>query len=138
MANSTTFTDTVPFIGTYLYRVRAENSSGNSVFTDPVSSLITEIMANDHTPPANYGLEQNYPNPFNPITIIKYSIAEEGNVRLSVFNLLGCKVHTLVDEKKSAGNYSVQLDGSNLPTGLYFYRLETNRYSATKKLLLLK
>jgi photosystem II stability/assembly factor-like uncharacterized protein len=86
----------------------------------------------------SYLLQQNYPNPFNPSTTINYSLPKPGNVKLSIYNLLGSKVATIVDEFKPAGNYSVQFNGSNLASGIYLYRLESGIYSTAKKLILLK
>jgi aryl-phospho-beta-D-glucosidase BglC (GH1 family) len=88
--------------------------------------------------PKEFRLEQNYPNPFNPTTIIYYQIPAGTNVVLRVYDTLGRKVQTLVDEYQDAGNYSVQFNASNLPNGVYYYRLETGTYQDTKKLLLLK
>jgi hypothetical protein len=88
--------------------------------------------------PRNYSLSQNYPNPFNPVTNIKYSIAKEGNVKLTVYNAIGSKVVTIVNEYKPAGSYSIQFDGSNLASGIYLYRLESENYSAAKKFILMK
>src|SRR5664280_1537131 len=88
--------------------------------------------------PKEFSLNQNYPNPFNPVTTIKYSIAKEGNVKLTVYNAIGSKVTTIVNEYKPAGNYSVQFNGSNLASGIYFYRLESGSYSASKKFILMK
>lgn len=91
----------------------------------------------------NFVLEQNYPNPFNPTTKIKYAISQEvrgkmRDVSLKVYDLLGNKVATLVDEEKPAGNYEIDFDGSNLPGGIYFYQLKAGGYSQTKKMVLLK
>jgi hypothetical protein len=86
----------------------------------------------------DYELLQNYPNPFNPITIIDYSIREEGNVELIVYDVLGKVVEKLIDERKSTGNYSAQFDASNLSSGIYFYSLRVNDFVATKKMLLIK
>jgi hypothetical protein len=86
----------------------------------------------------DYELMQNYPNPFNPITVIGYSIKEEGNVELIVYDVLGNVVEKLVDENKNAGSYSTQFDASNLSSGIYFYSLRVNDFAATKKMLLLK
>ena len=83
-------------------------------------------------------LHQNYPNPFNPETTITYSIAKAGNVRLTVYNVLGQKVADLVDEYKAANTYKVFFDASNLVSGIYFYRLEINDYSKTMKMFLSK
>ena len=88
--------------------------------------------------PAALALAQNYPNPFNPATTIQYSIARESRVNISVYNLIGQRVMTLVDEVRAPGTYSVRLDGSRLASGVYLYRLEAGRFVSTKKLVLLK
>ena len=82
---------------------------------------------------------QNYPNPFNPITMINYQLAMTSNVELTIYNLLGEKVATLVDRKKSAGAYSAQWDASGFASGVYVYTLQTGTgYKQSRKLLLLK
>jgi len=88
--------------------------------------------------PRSYGLSQNFPNPFNPTTVINYSIPASGQTALTVYDLLGREVRTLVDEHQNAGNYSVSFDGSKLTSGVYFYRLQAGSFSQTKKLMLLK
>ena len=88
--------------------------------------------------PANFGLTQNYPNPFNPTTIINYQLPRNSFVLLEVFDMLGRKVRTLVNEKEYAGTHSVRVNGSNLASGVYFYRLQADRYVDTKKFVLLK
>ncbi len=86
----------------------------------------------------SYDLSQNYPNPFNPETVISYSVAESSNVLVEVFNLLGEKVTTLVNEYKNSGEYSVKFNGVNLPAGLYLYRITAGKFVHTKKMLLIK
>jgi hypothetical protein len=83
-------------------------------------------------------LFQNYPNPFNPITTISYSIMEQGLVQIKVYDVLGNEVAILVNEEKPQGNYSINFDGSNLPSGVYLYSLRVNNYSDNKKMILLK
>jgi len=83
-------------------------------------------------------LYQNYPNPFNPITSIGFSIEKDGFVSLKVYDLLGNKIKTLVNENKTKGLYFVDFDGSELPSGIYFYVLYANNRTAIKKLILLK
>lgn len=85
-----------------------------------------------------YNLEQNYPNPFNPVTTIKYQILKSGFTILKVYDVLGKKVTTLVNERLSAGSYEVDWDGTGYPSGVYFYRLVTEDYIDVKKMVLVK
>jgi hypothetical protein len=85
-----------------------------------------------------YQLEQNYPNPFNPSTKIRFSIPQAGTVKLTVFNILGEKVQTLINEEMSAGTHSVDFMASNLSSGIYIYRIESGSFTQTKKMTLLK
>lgn len=80
----------------------------------------------------------NFPNPFNPSTKINFTIPSDGFVRLSVFDISGKKIKTLLNEFRLAGNYSISFDGSNLSSGIYFYKLETNEFVQTKKMTLVK
>jgi len=98
----------------------------------------TSVSGNNKINLDQFNLSQNYPNPFNPTTTINYSLPKAGDVKLTVYNSIGSKVATIVDDNKPAGNYSVQFNGSNLASGIYLYRLETGNYSAAKKLILLK
>ena len=88
--------------------------------------------------PLTFNLEQNYPNPFNPATTIKYSIPEISRVKLTLFNLLGGKVITLVNEEKPAGEYVIEFNAANMPSGVYFYQIKAGNYVETKKMILLK
>ena len=88
--------------------------------------------------PQVFNLEQNYPNPFNPSTTIKYSIPKTSNVKLTLFNLLGEEVTTLVNEEKNAGNYTVEFNASSLPSGVYFYQLKARDFIQTRKMILIK
>ena len=90
------------------------------------------------TLPGEYRLDQNYPNPFNPRTDISFALKAPGRVRLSVFDASGRLVRVLVDTKLAAGPHKVTLNAGNLPSGLYFYRLKVNGFTATRKMLLLK
>jgi len=83
-------------------------------------------------------LSQNNPNPYNPSTTISYSIAQISYVNLRVYNSLGQEVTTLVDEIKSEGEYYVRFDASKLPSGIYFYKLETDYFTDVKKMVVAK
>jgi 5'-nucleotidase/UDP-sugar diphosphatase len=88
--------------------------------------------------PTELALEQNYPNPFNPSTTINYSIPEDGNVDLKVYDSIGEQVATLVNESKSPGNYYVVFDASSLASGVYIYVLRSNNFIQTRKMILMK
>jgi hypothetical protein len=83
-------------------------------------------------------LHQNYPNPFNPKTIIKYDLPQQTKVLLKIYDILGNEVITLVNETKPSGQYEVEFDGTNLSSGVYFYRIEAGEFIETKKLILLR
>ncbi len=97
----------------------------------------TDVESEESTV-TEFALAQNYPNPFNPSTKIKYSIPEVSKVNLTIFNLLGEKVATLVNEVKSAGSYIVDFNASNLASGVYLYKLQAGSFMQTHKMLLLK
>ena len=99
---------------------------------DVVTDLENEDLPNQIT------LAQNYPNPFNPTTTISYSVPENTQVSLKVFNMLGQQVTELVNTRQSAGAYSVTLDASEFPSGMYIYRLNTGNQTLTRKMLLVK
>lgn len=88
--------------------------------------------------PKEYSLNQNYPNPFNPSTTITYSIQNEGMTKLTIYNLLGQAVKTLINEVQPAGSYKVSFDASSLPSGVYFYSLSSGNFQSVKKMLLIK
>jgi hypothetical protein len=94
-------------------------------------------IANNNTP-VTYNLEQNYPNPFNPVTKINYSVAQKSNVKITVFDILGNSVYTLINHKHESGDYTVNFDGSKLSSGTYIYKIEAGNYTATKKMLMIK
>jgi len=88
--------------------------------------------------PEEYKLFQNYPNPFNPSTNIEYSLPQSGLVQLTIYNVLGKKISTLVNQFESGGNHMVSFNAANLPSGIYFYKLQVNNFLAVKKLMLIK
>lgn len=90
------------------------------------------------TMPEKFELSQNYPNPFNPTTVIKYTLPENANVTLKVYNLVGQEVATLVNDNQVVGTYQIRFDASNLSSGVYFYTLKAGDFTASKKMVLLK
>jgi hypothetical protein len=96
---------------------------------------VTPIVSNI---PDKYSLAQNYPNPFNPNTIIRFQIKDSRFVTLKVFDELGREIKSLVNEKLNAGEYETTFDGSNLPSGVYFYKLTAGNFSEVKRMMLIK
>lgn len=90
------------------------------------------------TTPTAFVLEQNYPNPFNPSTMLRFALPQLSHVRLTVYNVIGQKVETLIDGVKEAGNHSVSFDASRLSSGVYFYTIDAGSFHATKKMLLMR
>jgi hypothetical protein len=101
------------------------------ILPSAIAKLETEI-------PVSYSLSQNYPNPFNPVTMIKFALPKASFVKLKVYDILGREVANLVNDFKSAGTYIVDFDASALSSGVYFYRLETEKYTDVKKMVVLK
>jgi len=124
------FTDSKLANGQYIYRLKQMDFDGTFSFSD---EIIVEVEA-----PAEYSLEQNYPNPFNPSTNINFSLAEAGLVKMVVYDMLGQKVSVIIDEFREAGYHSITFNATNLPSGIYFYTLETPQFKQTKKMLLTK
>jgi len=124
----------------YYWRARARNASGWSSWAS-AWNFTTQPIGIDPIAgeiPVDFYLYSNYPNPFNPSTKIKFDIPNSSFVKMVVYNSLGQEVTTLVDEKLSAGSYETSWDGSNCPSGVYFYRLVTDEYVSVKKILLIK
>ena len=88
--------------------------------------------------PTEFSLKQNYPNPFNPTTTIDFYLPESDNVSLKVFNVLGKEIQQVASGRLSAGYHSVEFNAESLPSGVYFYHLESGKYSEMKKMVLLK
>jgi peptidoglycan-N-acetylglucosamine deacetylase len=104
----------------------------------PGETIITKVEEHSGLFPETSALHQNYPNPFNPESVITYTLSSYGNTYLDVYNLLGQKVKTLVDREQQPGSYQVRFDGSDFATGLYIYRLQTEDFIDSRKMLLLK
>lgn len=114
-----------------IYIVKTDKD-GNTGLYVTINTMSEEI-------PENFFLYQNYPNPFNPSTVINYQLSMINYISLKVYDILGKEVATLVNEKQNAGSYSVIFDGSNYPSGVYFYRLEVDgKIIDMKRMILLK
>jgi len=124
--------------------IAVANTNGNSVSI--LNSGAGSVDVDDDLGillPDEFKVRQNFPNPFNPMTSIKYNIPARSHVTIEIYNILGQKIRTLVDEKKSAGEYNAFWDGNNsngnnVSAGVYFYRFRGGDYTETKKMLLLK
>ena len=122
-------------------KLNYERISGQ-ISLPPMSGVIlsdspSEVEKND-SKPDSFSLKQNYPNPFNPATPIDYSIAKRGLVHLKVYDVLGHEIATLVNKEQLPGNYTVQFNADNLPSGVYFYTLQSKNITITMKMVLLQ
>jgi hypothetical protein len=126
--------------------VRALAISGNNIFAGtaisgvwrrPISEMIA-VEENKDNLPTEFVLEQNYPNPFNPSTTFRYSIPNESKVIIKVYDILGKEIEALVSEEKPAGTYELTWNAKNLPSGIYFYRIQAGSFIDTKKMILVK
>lgn len=99
---------------------------------------ITGMSSQRNITPSGFVLNQNYPNPFNPVTMISYQLPANSIVKLTVYDILGNKVSEPVNEMQNAGTHNISFDGSKLSSGMYFYKLETNGFTDTKKMLMIK
>jgi hypothetical protein len=131
------YTDNTVTSGQWWYRLKQIDLDGTVHYTEGVQ--VNVITGVEEKPiPTEFALAQNYPNPFNPSTLIEYALPKESHVKLEVYNILGQRVASLVDEIKSAGYYAEQFDATGLVSGVYFYCLHAGEFVDTKKLLLLK
>ena len=129
--NNYSFVDKNLGTGSYSYKLFQIDFDGTRTESEIVN-------VNINSQPKEYALMQNYPNPFNPTTTIEYSIPENGNVKLKIYNSLGEEVATLVNEYKTARSYKINFDASTLPSGVYYYKIITEKFSSVKKMILLK
>jgi hypothetical protein len=125
---------TLTVLGTNLFA----GTNGRSVWSRPLSEMVTSVNMLTTDLPTHFNLEQNYPNPFNPATTISFSLPSKSFVSLRVFDIIGREVVTIVSEEMPAGSYSQQWNAINMPSGVYFYRLQAGSFTETKKLVLLK
>jgi hypothetical protein len=117
------------------FQVNMNNPINQIVFYDTVNTGITKLGSEL---PSKYDLYQNYPNPFNPSTKIKFDIIRNETVKLEVYDITGRAINTLVNGKLEAGKYEFMMTASSIPSGVYFYKLETENYTMTRRMILLK
>ena len=117
--------------GVYNYRIKQIDFDGTFKYYNLSESIEIGV-------PDKFDLAQNYPNPFNPATVISYQLPVSGMVSLKVYNVIGQQVAELVNEVKQAGVHTVEFDASNLPSGVYLYRLNTGNFTSTRKMMLIK
>ena len=116
--------------------------SGNRLFNESGQSMemsvITGIKGEDAVNPESFRLEQNYPNPFNPVTSIGYFLPSQSHVLLTIYNMRGEEVIRLVNEEMSIGYHTVEWNALNSASGIYLYKIITDNYVSTRKMVLLK
>ncbi|MDQ3022142.1 MAG: T9SS type A sorting domain-containing protein [Bacteroidota bacterium] len=112
-------------------------TKGNGVWKIPLSEILTEVNSYSNMPQSFY-LYQNYPNPFNPKTIIRYRLKMFSHVKIKIYDILSNEVKSLVDKNQNEGTYEIEFDGSNLSSGIYFYKLEADNFSEFRKMIFLK
>jgi len=125
---------------TYYYKVSAIDIHGNeSQLSEMVEIVIPQVGINESLDlPSEFSLFQNYPNPFNPSTTLRYDLPRESTVQLSIYNLNGYLIQTLINAKQNAGRYSVVWDASNQPSGVYLYKIQAGDFQEIRKCLLVK
>ena len=128
---------------TVKYRVDAIDGGSslgftNTVETEAILPVEKQLKESQSNPIKGYSLKENYPNPFNPTTTITYTIPEKQDVKIRVYDPFGREVAELVNEVKAKGEHSVNFDGSNLASGVYYYTITAGNYTETKKLMLIK
>jgi Secretion system C-terminal sorting domain len=124
------YTDNNVTNGTYTYRLKQVDFDGSYAFSEEVNL--------DVNSPVKFELGQNYPNPFNPSTKISFSIPQNSQVTLDIYNLLGQKVKTLVQGFMQAGKHTINFDASGFNSGIYFYKIQAGSFSEVRKMTLLK
>jgi hypothetical protein len=125
-----TYVDKNVNTGNYTYRLKQIDFDGRFQYSDEVNVSATG--------PTTFNLAQNYPNPFNPTTNISFSVPESGNVKLAVYNTIGQEVAVLVNGAVTVGQHEVTFNAASLPSGTYFYKLQTSNSIMVKKMMLLK
>jgi hypothetical protein len=120
----------------YFYRLEQVDRDGTITYSESKEAGGTTGVKEQK--PTEFALQQNYPNPFNPTSVIEYSLPSSSHVLLELYNLLGQKIATLVNDVKAPGFYQVQVDGAHLASGVYIYRLTAGQKTFVRKMALVK
>ena len=128
--NQYAFTDKLLNAGKYIYRLKQIDFDASFAYSSEVNVDVNFA--------SEYSLEQNYPNPFNPSTKISFSVPQSNFVSIDVFNSIGQKIATLVNEQMNAGNYSVNFNAANITSGIYFYKMTAGNFTEIRKMILVK
>lgn len=137
--NTPKYLGTIKFLPDFRLQFIPQNNMTGVINNLPYDGTVPVGVEDDPaTIPANYSLSQNYPNPFNPVTTIQFSLPENSNIRLVLYDILGREVKEIVKGEFEPGYHKVMLDASNLASGVYFYRLEAGKFVNAKKLMIMK
>ena len=134
--SGTVFSYAVTVAGTYNYQ--CDDHVGLGMIGSFTAGVLSGVSTVPSIQPLAFALGQNYPNPFNPATVISFELPAAGKVTLKIYNLIGQEVAAIVNENLAAGSYSKTWNAASMPSGVYFYRLETASFTATKKLIVAK
>ena len=134
LAQNESYTYTFSLEGDYPYHCSLHSFMMDTI----VVSNVTGISDLPSALPDRFEMAQNYPNPFNAETAIEYALPSDSHVRIDIYNLLGQNIETLVDDTRPAGYHQVVWNASDVPTGVYFYRIVAGNYMQTRKMLLVK
>ncbi len=137
--NTPKYLGTVKFLPDYRLQFIPQNNMTGAINNLPYDGTVPVGVEDDPAVvPTIYALSQNYPNPFNPVTTIQFSLPENSNIRLVLYDILGREVKEIAKGEYKPGSYKVRLDASNLASGVYFYRLEAGKFVNAKKLMIMK
>ena len=125
------FTDNTTTSGLYAYRLKQIDNDGTFKYSETIEVLVSQI-------PNDFSLNQNYPNPFNPSTTISYDIPKTSFVKISVNDILGKEIKTLVNEQNNSGHYEIIFDAKELAAGIYYYTISAGEFKQSRKMILLK
>ncbi|RNC84806.1 MAG: T9SS C-terminal target domain-containing protein [Balneola sp.] len=118
--------------------LEVSGNAANIDFVDLIKETTVGVSNEPVETPSGFALSQNYPNPFNPSTNINFTLPVASDVQLTVYNLLGQKVATLVDDSRTAGNHTVRFDARSLASGVYFYQLKAGEFTLQRRMTLIK